>query len=125
MRALPDGDYKYIVHARDHFSRYSWASPMKSKEAINVAAFLYHIFTQFGSPTILQTDNGKEFTAKIIRNLVKMWPGTIIINGRPRHPQSQGLIEKGNDILQTKLSSWLEDNETNDWSLGLPTVICK
>jgi len=86
MRALPDGDYKYIVHARDHFSRYSWASPMKSKEA---------------------------------------WPGTIIINGRPRHPQSQGLVEKGNDILQTKLSSWLEDNETNDWSLGLPTVICK
>ena len=80
---------------------------MKSKEAINVAAFLYSIFTQFGSPAILQSDNGKEFTAKIICDLVNMWPGMIIINGHPHHPQSQGLVEKGNDILQTKLSSWL------------------
>ena len=67
MRTLADGDYKYIVHARDHFSRYSWASPIKSKEAINVAAFLYSIFTQFGPPSILQTDNGKEFIANVIK----------------------------------------------------------
>jgi len=35
-------------------------------------------------------------------------------NGRPRHPQSQSLIEKGNDTLEVKLSAWLADNERND-----------
>ena len=57
---LPDGDYKYIVHARDHFGQYSWASPMESKEAINVAAFLYNIFTQFGPPLILERIYNKD-----------------------------------------------------------------
>src|SRR6185437_1311638 len=41
LRTNPDGEYKYIVHARDHFSRYSWASLMKSKEVVNVAGFLF------------------------------------------------------------------------------------
>ena len=60
---------------------------------------------QFGAPTILQSDNGKEFMASIIKEIVALWPSTKIINGRPRHPQSQGLIEKGNDVLEVKLSS--------------------
>jgi len=47
------------------------------------------------------------------------------MNGHPRHPQSQGMIEKGNDILETKLSAWLEDNKRNDWSFGLQMVTCK
>ena len=90
-----------------------------------VAGFLLSIFTQFGAPTILQSDNGKEFMASIIKEIVALWPSTKIINGRPRHPQSQGLIEKGNDVLEVKLSSWLEENKRNDWSTGLPFVICK
>jgi len=76
-------------------------------------------------PAILQSDNGKEFVAAIIRELVSLWPDTKIINGRPRHPQSQGLIEKGNDTLEVKLSAWLEDNRRNDWSIALPLVICE
>ena len=125
MRSRPDGEYKWIVHARDHFTRYSWASALKTKEAIYVAGFLFQTFTQFSAPAILQSDNGKEFVAAIIRELVSLWPDTKIINGRPRHPQSQGLIEKGNDTLEVKLSAWLEDNRRNDWSIALPLVICE
>jgi transposase InsO family protein len=125
MRTRPDGDYKWIAHAKDHFTRFSWACPLTTKEAKYVAGFLLSIFTQFGAPTILQSDNGKEFVASIIKEIVALWPSTKIINGRPRHPQSQGLIEKGNDVLEVKLSSWLEENRRNDWSTGLPFVICK
>jgi len=62
----------------------------------------------FGAPRILHSDNRKEFVARIIKDLITLYPKTMIINGRPRHPQSQGLVEKGNDILETKLSAWLE-----------------
>jgi len=125
MRSRPDGEYKYIVHAKDHFTRFSWAAPLEKKEAIYVASFLFQIFTQFGPPTILQSDNGKEFVAQIIRDLVGLWPETRIINGRPRYPQSQGLIERGNATLEAKLSAWLEDGNREDWSAGLPLVVCK
>ena len=55
MRTRPDADYKWIAHAKDHFTRYSWACPLTNKEA----------------PTILQSDNGKEFVASIIKEILR------------------------------------------------------
>lgn len=89
MRSRPDNEYKWIAHAKDHFTRYSWACPLISKEAKYVAGFLFNIFLQFGASIILQSDNGKEFVAAIIKEVIALWPNTKIINGRPRHPQSQ------------------------------------
>ena len=50
-----------------------------------------------------QSYNGLEFVANVISELVKQWPGTKIIRGRPRHPQSQGGVERGNQDLEDKL----------------------
>ncbi|CAB4406377.1 unnamed protein product [Rhizophagus irregularis] len=51
----------------------------------------------------LQSDNGKEFVSSIIIELVNLWPTIQIINGRPKHPASQSLVERANGILETKL----------------------
>ncbi|CAG8548698.1 16365_t:CDS:1, partial [Dentiscutata heterogama] len=58
------------------------------------------------APTILQLDNGKEFIAQTIKELIVLWPSVKIINRRPRHPQSQGLVEWANGILKQKLGKW-------------------
>ncbi len=119
-----DGDYKYICYICDHFTRFSWARSLTSKRAIEVAAFLFDLFFSIGSPpTILQSDNGKEFCAEVIKELVSLWPTVKIINGRPRHPQSQGLVERGNGILQQKLGKWRETSGRKDWSYGLRLVV--
>ncbi|CAF3493417.1 unnamed protein product, partial [Rotaria sordida] len=64
MRSNEFNGFKWIFHAKDHFSKYSWLFPMASKEAINVANILRSIFYQFGPPKILQSDNGREFVPK-------------------------------------------------------------
>ena len=92
MRSQPDGEFKWILHARDHFTKFSWLYPMKTKMAAKVADHLITQFCVFGPPRILQSDNGKEFTAQVINNLSLLWPGLVIIHGRPRHPESQGKI---------------------------------
>ncbi|CAM4977148.1 unnamed protein product [Rotaria socialis] len=38
--------------------------------------------------------------ANIILNLKLNWPDLIITNGRPKYPQSQGLIERANAVVQ-------------------------
>jgi hypothetical protein len=43
----------------------------------------------------------------------------LIINGRARHPQSQGLVERSNAVVQKMLGKWQETNETLDWPSGL------
>lgn len=119
-----DGDYKYICYIRDHFTRFSWARPLTSKRAVEVAAFLFDLFFFIGSPPIvLQSDNGKEFVAAVIKELVGLWPSVKIINGRPRHPQSQGLVERANGILQQRLGKWREYSGRSDWSYGLRLVV--
>ncbi len=50
----PDGDMNWILHLRDHFSKYSWAYPLPSKHAAKVASKLKSTFCMFGSPEILQ-----------------------------------------------------------------------
>ncbi|CAF1545405.1 unnamed protein product, partial [Rotaria sordida] len=105
MRTAEHNGFKWIFHAKDYFSKYSWLYPLVTKEAINVAETLKSIFYQFGPPRILQSDNGREFVAKVILALTKLWPGLLIINGRPRHPQSQGLVERGNAVVQQLLGT--------------------
>jgi hypothetical protein len=96
---------------------------MVSKEAINVAHILQSIFYQFGPPKILQSDNGREFVAKVITDLTKIWPSLLIINGRPRHPQSQGLVERSNSVVRQLLGKWFSTNNSIDWPSGLVTVM--
>jgi hypothetical protein len=58
-------------------------------------------------------------SANIILKLKNNWPDLLIINGRARHPQSQGLVERSNAVVQKMLGKWQETNETLDWPSGL------
>ncbi|PKK69924.1 hypothetical protein RhiirC2_780363 [Rhizophagus irregularis] len=82
----------YILHISDHFSRYSWVKTLNSKEPETIAGILFQI--------ILQSDSLK------------------LVNGRPKHPQSQGLIERANSRCQGFSRTRVENNSRN-WTLCL------
>ncbi|KRY02992.1 KRAB-A domain-containing protein 2, partial [Trichinella patagoniensis] len=73
----------------NHFTKFCILSPLKSKRAEEVASKLLEIFLTFGAPSILQSDNGREFSNAIIAELKTCWPELKLVTGRPRHPQSQ------------------------------------
>ena len=96
--------------------------PLLSKRAACVAFHLMDVFLNFGAPAILQSDNGAEFTAKIINELREFWPDLVIVHGKLRHPQSQGSVGRANSVIKNMLIAWLGDNSTNNWTLGLKFV---
>lgn len=49
--------------------------------------------------------------------------GIKILNGRPRHPQTQGLVEQANGVMKTKLRCWLEEHEDQGWTDALPDIV--
>ncbi|XP_071103366.1 uncharacterized protein [Haliotis cracherodii] len=51
-----------------------------------------------------------------------MWPSLVIVHGKPRHPQSQGSVERANCDIKDILVAWLGDNDTSDWTVGLKFV---
>ncbi|CAF1150067.1 unnamed protein product [Didymodactylos carnosus] len=123
LRTRPDKQFNWILHCRDHFSKYSWAFALPTKEAHYVLEKLQQLFYQFGPCRILQSDNGREFTAQIIKDLMKTWTGLTIVNGRPRHPQSQGLVERGNATLCNILGKFMHHHGTTYWTECLLPVV--
>jgi len=95
---------------------------MTSKCAVEVAKELYFIFSQFGAPIILQSDNGTEFRNKVVKSLKTLWPGLEIVHGRARRPQTQGSVERSNGDWQGILGTWMREHKTTTWTLGLPMV---
>lgn len=118
FRKTPDGEYKWLLVYQDHFTKFVSLRPLKNKEAYGVAVELFKIFADKGAPIILQTDNGREFTAEVVRHIMSIFPSTKLINGRPRHPQTQGSVERANQDVENMLRSWLKDNNTTKWSIG-------
>lgn len=122
FQSLADGDFKFILHYKEHLTKFSFFRPLKCKKASEVAKELLHIFLTFGAPHVLQSDNGREFTAGIITELASLWPDLILVSGRPHYPQSQGSVERGNCTLEDSLVAWMRDNKTAAWSYGLAFV---
>ena len=127
MRHSPDGPYNWIGHFMDHFSKYHVLFPLEDKSGPRVARMLLQqVLCYFGLPYIVQSDNGREFVNSVLEGLLDIWPGeTQIINGRPRHPASQGLVEQGNYTLELMLAARKESTGENRWASWLPDFQCK
>lgn len=67
FQSLPDGDFNYVLHYQDHLTKYHLLRPLIRKTTAEVAKHVLQIFVDFGAPCILQSDNGREFTASIIQ----------------------------------------------------------
>jgi hypothetical protein len=54
---------------------------------------------QYGLPKAM--DNCREYVNSVVLKAVEDWPGKCtIINGRPRHPQTQDLVEQANGTVE-------------------------
>ncbi|KAJ8926982.1 hypothetical protein NQ314_020607 [Rhamnusium bicolor] len=118
FQSIPNDNFKWLCHA----TKYICLRPLRSKRAVEVAKELLKIFLQFGAPSILQSDNGREFANSIIEELKIMWPEICIVHGRLRHLQSQGSVERANQDVENMLRAWMLDNKTTAWSTGLHFV---
>jgi len=115
-------NYKYVLSCIDHFSKYKWTELIENKEAETVTARLEYIFNFFRAPKILQTDNGKEFDNPILNNMCKR-KNVKLIHGSPYHPQSQGVVEKLNDLIAKSLhashQAYKSKKEKKNWNIEL------
>ncbi len=84
-KTSPDITYSWNLNCIDHFSKFSWAFPLRNKSANEVATKLRDLFFTFEPPRILPGDNGREFISSVITELKNLFPDLVFIRGRPRH----------------------------------------
>ena len=124
FQRTPMHGYKWILRYIDVLSGFGVIKCLQNKQSDTVGRALIEIFCSHVIPTILQSDNGSEFICNCVNYVKKFLPTIHLIKGRPRHPQSQGAVERGNGTFKQRLSSWMSDNggEAADWTIGASIV---
>ena len=62
FQSCPDGEYKFLMNYQDHGVKFYDNRPLTHKTVLAVAYGLLDIFSSIAPPSILQADNGKEFS---------------------------------------------------------------
>ena len=77
----------------DYTSRFPIVRRLKSMSAQNIAEQFQSIFSEYGWPDTLVSDNGPCYTVEMFTNLMKEYAVNHITSS-PHYPQSNGLAEK-------------------------------
>ena len=112
-----------ILVLSDHFSRWRDALPIQNGTAEEIATTLEEkVFCYFGIPERIHTDQGAQFESKLLAELCALW-GVAKSRTTPYHPQSNGVVERGNRDLGDMLRSLLLNRAEDDWDLLLPYIM--
>lgn len=115
----PSGN-KYIMTVTDYFSKWPEAKAIPTKEARNVAEFLYALFMRHGFCPYVISDQGREFCNQITDCLFEL-TGTEHRVTSAYHPQSNGLVERFYQTLVDALVKKAHDDQHN-WDCHIDSV---
>ena len=113
---------RYVLVMVDCFSRWTKACPLLDKTTLSVAdAFFQYVVCRFGMPSVIHSDQGREFENKVMQALCLLC-GVHNTRTTPYHPESDGLVEHFNINLLMMLAMFAGENK-DDWDDILPVVM--
>ncbi len=113
---------QYILVTIDYATKWVETQALCTNIAIVTAKFLYkHIFTIFGCPLTIVTDQGTHFINDVIKYLTNHF---ILkhISSTTYQPQGNGQVESINKVSRTLLTKLVNENR-NEWDEHLSTVL--
>ena len=110
---------RYILVSTDYVTK--WVEekvvPRATKQV--VVDFLHEdIFTRFGVPREIVTNQGSQFTSHLMTTLVQQYKIKHRLSS-PYHPQANGQVESTNKVLESILTKTMEQHH-KDWADQLP-----
>ncbi len=113
--------YIGILVITEYLTKYPFAAPIRSKQAIEIADILFNYISIFGPSKIILNDNGGEFVNAIMDNLLTKI-GTEHRVTSAYHPNTNGQTERLNLTLIISLRKHCEAHP-NDWYAWLPYIL--
>jgi transposase InsO family protein len=83
---LPNSEYLLII--TDDYSRYAVVETVKSTSANTVIPRVDKVFSEFGIPDVVKTDNGPPFNSREFQSFAQTLGFT------PRWPRANGEVER-------------------------------
>ena len=109
---------RYILSVVDHFSKYASAYATSRQDSKTVIDCLTKLFSEFGVPSKILSDQGRSFISKEFQDFLKLW-NVKKATATSYHPQTSGLVERFNGTVIRILKRYV--HETQDkWDAHLP-----
>ena len=103
------GNKKYLLVGTDYFTKWVEAEPLANIRNVDAKRFVWkNIFTRFGIPHVLISDNGLQFDSKMFRK----YCGELGITNRystPAYPQGNRQAEAVNKVIFSGWKKRLDD----------------
>lgn len=113
---------QFVIVMMDCFTRFVELRAAPDNTAFEAARALLDIFGRYGAPRELRSDQGSQYTARVVDNLLHL-----VGAGRdftiPHRPQSNGIVERECKEVGRHLRALLMDQRCAEtWSITLPIV---
>ena len=112
----------WILNVIDTYSKYLFSFKLKNKSAEAIKEALESLFFTQGVPKSIQADNGREFSNQLLADFL-LSLNVRMVHGRPRHPQSQGQVERVNQTIKRWLAKTLHPLNSVRWIDHLQKVV--
>jgi transposase InsO family protein len=109
--------------AVEYFSKWIEVKPLAIITLVTVQKFFWqNIVYRFGVPKAITMDNETQFDAEAFKKLC-IQIGTKIHFASVRHPESNGLVERANDIIMTGIMKLIFNQPKGKWPDELIKVV--
>ena len=112
--------FHYIYVIVDYCSRFAYAEPARDATAESAFAIIRKYIHRYGIPKEILSDNGSEFAGVFAAGLPK---GVKFTHSTPRHPQTNGMVERLNRSLSQNMRTLISDPKHRDWDTRLPAAV--
>ena len=112
---------RYILVLMDYATKWPEAYPMRAVDSESVARTLIDIFSRLGVPDELLTDNGSNFTSRLMKRFYDL-TGIHHLKTSAYHPATDGMVERFNKTLKQTLRK-LTQKSSDDWDACIPYLM--
>jgi hypothetical protein len=107
----------YLLVVQDYFTKWATAIALPDQTAVRITRELVKLFSEFGVPSIVYSDQGRNFESTILRQTLDAF-GVGKSHTTAYHPQGDGMVERMNRSLLQLLRSYVETQD--EWERYLP-----
>ena len=110
---------RYLLVVEDLFKKWLECYPMCNQKSETITEILVEIFSRYGIPEFLHSDQGRNFESQLLKETCRALG--IRYTHTALHPQGNALVERSNRTVLQMLRCYVERNE--DWEKYLQLVL--
>ena len=115
-------NYEYVLIVLDTYSQFAFLFPCTNQKSTHVARFLEQIFSTFGAPHCVKSDNAQSLLkAQTVKDIMSKYNVKRRLLTLPYHPSHNAQVERTIGTMR-KLLRAFETSTHNNWVELLPKI---